>query len=148
MITYQRETWVQYRRDVEALWRDHYDEICADKRMPMSPWEDMYRSIESAGNLVCLTARSDGQLVGYLVGYFCPHPHYSTVKTFTEDAHFLHRDHRKGWAGVRLYREAEKLAKTGGAELMIIHTKANRPTGKILQRLGFSEADIVYRKAI
>ena len=145
MITYQIETWVQYRADCDALWREHYDEIAGDKgRMPMRPDDKRFEGLEAGGQLQIMVARDAGQMVGYMLFVVSPHPHYADVLCGFEDAYYLSAPHRKGWAGVRLIRESLRSLKERGVKRVFIHTKKAKDMGRVLQFLGLSHSDEIY----
>lgn len=144
MITYQIEEWRTYRSDCDDLWRAHYNEIAGDKSMPMGPDEALYRDLEARGKLQIVVARTAGVMVGYMIFVVQPHPHYCEVLCGFEDAYFLHSDHRRGWAGVKLVSQSLRYLKLRGVEKWFIHTKKNKDMGRILSRLGGAHTDEIY----
>lgn len=145
MITYQVEPWAQYRAGCDGLWRQHYNEIAADKqRMPMRPDEPLYRHLESAGQLQIVVARDAGEMVGYMIFVVRPHPHYADVLCGFEDAYFVGTGHRRGWTGVKLIRESIRHLKARGAKRVFIHTKKAKDMGRLLTFLGLSHSDEIY----
>jgi hypothetical protein len=148
MITYQLENWSDYRREVDSLWREHYDELAMNKRKPMRPHDDFYVSVEKAGMLQLLTIRADGKLVGYCIMIVKPHPHYADILVGFEDTYYLSVPYRKGMTGVRLITESEKYCKARGCKEIVFMEIASKETGSIFQRLKYKKSHVVWTKWI
>lgn len=149
MITYQREEWKSCLSEMERLWPLHWQEVAADKDViPLEPNYQMYDMIDQTGQLHVVTARCDGNLIGYHVSIVRPHLHYkSSLSSFT-DMYFVHPDHRKGMVGVKLFKEAEKSLKQRGVQKMFTGTKLSLDMGRIFERLGWRETERLYTKVI
>lgn len=148
MITYQQEGWSSYYTDCQALWHEHYAELATNKdSMQMSPDIETYKALEQQGNLLILTARENGTLIGYQIAVVRRHLHYSTLCGF-EDAYFLTKAKRQGMIGVRLITESLKLMKQRGVQKVFFMTKNVLNKGLIFERLGFTRSDITYSKWI
>lgn len=149
MLTFQAEPWDIYFRDCQALWREHYEELCLrQERMKMKPDVAAYERLEAAGQLHILVAREAGEMVGYILSVVRPHLHYADVLCGFEDAYFLRKTHRRGMAGARLLREWEKAMKARGCQLAFAMTKPWLDMGLLFERLGFAKSDHVYAKWI
>jgi GNAT superfamily N-acetyltransferase len=148
LITFHVERWSQYYPDCLDLWAEHYDEIAADKvRQAMSPDVKFYEVCDNAGVLSILTARHKGKMIGYFISVLRRHTHYDTYCAF-EDAYFMSREYRKGFAGVRLIKEAEKVLKRRGVQKIFVMTKGFKNLGAIFERLGYGLTDLTYAKWI
>lgn len=110
----------------------------------MRPDDARFETLDGAGQLQIVVARSAGQMIGYMLFVVCPHPHYADVLCAFEDAYFLSADYRKGWHGVRLIREALRLLKSRGVQRWFIHTKKAKNMGRVLEFLGGSHTDEIY----
>lgn len=147
-ITYQLESWTDYYRDCQALWIEHYDEIATNKdKMPMQPDIETFMEMERQGKLQILVARIAGCMIGYQVSIIARHLHYSVLCGY-EDSYFLTKKHRKGFAGIRLIKEAIRHMKNRGVKKIFFHTKAFADKGRLFDFLGFSKSDILYSKWI
>lgn len=145
MLSYQVETWAQYHADAAETWAAHYDEIAHDKdRMPMNPNVAMYQTLENAGMLQILCARDAGRLVGYMLFTVHAHGHYADVLCGFEDAFFLLKSHRKGFAGIKLIKESLRHLKQRGVKKVFIHTKKKLDVGRVLKHLGLTHSDEIY----
>lgn len=145
MITYQPETWAQYRAGCDELWVEHYAEIAGDKaRMPMRPDAARFEALEARGQLEIMVARDAGVMVGYMLFAVLPHSHYADILCGFEDAYFLTASHRKGWTGVKLIRAAIERLKARGVQRWFIHTKKSKDLGRVLRFLGGTHTDEIY----
>lgn len=151
-ITFQIERWADYARDAAPLWREHYDEIAADKdRMKMAPDAARFEALDAGGQLLITTARRDGRMIGYVVMILAVHMHYAETPCVFEDAYFLSPSERRGeglnfraHVGVRLIEAAIENAKAAGAKKLFFHTKEIRSVAVILKRLGMKKCDELY----
>ena len=146
MITYQLESWADYRRDVGSLWQEHYDELAMNKRKPMRPDEDFYLGMERVGMIQLLTVRADGKLVGYCIMAIKPHPHYADILCGFEDTYYLSAPYRKGMTGVRLITESEKYCKKRGCKAVVFMEIASKQTASIFERLKYKKSHITWTK--
>jgi len=142
-ISYQQEFLNQVRSDAEPLIKLHWDEIALNQdKIKLNPdWEDDNR-------LKIFTARKSKQLVGYFVVLLGTNIHYKDHVFASNDIIYLHKDYRKGFAGVRLIKFAEKCLKDDGVSVLLINTKIHRPFDKLLERLKFKPIERVYSKFI
>jgi RimJ/RimL family protein N-acetyltransferase len=141
--TYQVETWAEYTRDCQALWRELHANH-APHEMQMNPNGPAYERLERDGGLRILTVRDDGQMIGYIVFAIYPHPHHSDVLCGFADSFYLAKNHRKGFTGARLIREGICLMKSLGAKRVFFNTDAENASGRLLERLGFGVCGVTY----
>jgi len=146
-LIYRLETWAEYYRDCQELWKEHYEEIAVDKdRMPMMADVEYYEACDRVGYLQIMTARDDGKMAGYVITLVKGHPHYASVLCGFEDMYFLSKPYRGGWTGVRLITEALKRLKARGVRKVFFHTKAFKNLGPLFERLGFKKTDEIYAR--
>jgi GNAT superfamily N-acetyltransferase len=137
-LRFAKEKALDIVPEIERLMIEHWRDIKADKAGagPPDPDWDRYRVAEEAGLLHCFTARShDGELVGYLGYYVVPAIHYRRVLQAEDAAFFIRKDHRKGMAGVKLFRFAEAELKRLGAQRVFAHVKPELDIGPVFERL-------------
>ena len=103
---------------------------------------------EAAGELMVITLRDKGRLVGYFVGIVAPGLHYSTCLTLTMDIFWTHPDIRGGFAGVKLFRAVEKEAKRRGVQRMFYGSKLHKDCGSLFRYLGLEPIETYYSKWI
>lgn len=148
-LNYQQEFLATCRAEAEPLLFAHWQEIALNKNIiPLAPDWDAYEALEAAGVLRIFTARESGRLVGYFACFVRRHLHYRETLFAVNDVLFLTREHRKGWAGPRLIRFAEKCLKADGVTVLAINTKRHRPFDLLLKRMNYTTAETVYQKVL
>lgn len=121
----------------------HWNEIAKNKELlKLNPDDEMCGRISD--NIVLVTARAGGRLVGYFMWLMVNHPHYKHVRVAEEDLHFLLPEFRRGLTGYNLIKAACKAAFDSGADLLIAREKIGHEHTKLMGRLGFAPTDIVY----
>ncbi len=86
MITAQLESWVPLLPELQPLLPGHWEELALNKdKVPLDPQWDEYLRRDKLNQLITVTLRLDGKLVGYFLGFLCPGLHYKTCLTYTMD---------------------------------------------------------------
>jgi GNAT superfamily N-acetyltransferase len=133
--------------EARPLLRRHWEEIAKNKELlKLNPDMEMYDRIGE--NLLLITARNDGALVGYFVWFLIKHPHYRHVSVAEEDLHFLLPEYRRGLTGYKLMKAACTAAFDCGANLLVSREKIGHEHPAIMKRLGFVPTDIVYTRGV
>jgi GNAT superfamily N-acetyltransferase len=121
----------------------HWEEIAKNKALlTINPDESLYQK----ANMLLVTARLEGRLVGYFLWFMIRHPHYKHVSVAEEDLHFLLPEHRRGMTGYLLMKAACQAAFDRGAQLLVSREKIGHEHPGIMKRLGFVPTDIVYTR--
>lgn len=150
MISYQKELWKDFSREAPPLWLEHHREVATDKaHLLPSPDHPRYRALEGMGQLLILTARDKGKMIGYIVLAVCRHPHYDLTIAY-EDMNFLSRSHRKGLRSpwFTLEKFAEREAKAMGAQQLLMHSKGANRLGHVLAKLYFWKSDELWTRVL
>lgn len=155
-LSFLVEPWNQALPEMEPLWAEHYREVARDQaHIPLAPDYATYAELDQRGALHVVTARAEGRLAGYLVAVVRPHLHYRTTLHAFFDLYYLSPTHRRGHAGVQLFRAAEQSLKTRGVRKMMTGTKVHTAPGgraldvsAIFQRLGWIETERQFGKWI
>lgn len=149
MITYAVEPWSKAWPEMEPLWNAHWEEVATNKdKIKLAVDFDMYRDFETTGRLHLVVARENGKVVGYHLSVVRTHPHYKTSLTAYTDVYFLSKECRKGFAGVRLFREVERTLKARGVEKMFTGTKKSLDMTRVFEYLGWTETERTFTKYI
>jgi len=149
MITAQLESFERLIPEIEDLTPLHWEELALNKDVvPLSPQYDVYIARERAGELVTMTLREAGKLIGYFIGFVAPGLHYSTCLTCHMDILFVHPEHRNGRAGTVLFKELEKELRRRGVQRWFVGTKCHHDISKFFERLGFERVEYVYSKML
>tara|TARA_R110000737_G_scaffold4011_2_gene13235 strand:- start:6427 stop:6885 length:459 start_codon:yes stop_codon:yes gene_type:complete len=146
-LNLQQEFLPDVKDDCKYLIELHWEEIALNQdRVKLNPDWEAYEDLEAQGKLKVFTARENGILVGYFVVILGNNIHYKDHVFASNDIIYLHQDYRKGFAGIRLIKFAEKCLKEDGVSVLLINTKIHRPFDKVLERLKFKPIERVYSK--
>jgi len=144
-MNYQQEFLSQVENDILVLIDLHYKEIALNKnKVKLNPDWDVYRDLEDQGKLKIFTARDDTTLAGYFVVVVGTNMHYKDHTFACNDIIYLHKDYRKGFAGIKLIKFAKKCLTDDGVSILTINTKVHQPFDRLLERLGFNLIERVY----
>ena len=138
-MRYQQEFLDQVKDDILSLLDLHYKEIALNQdKIKLNPDWDVYSELEQQGKLKIFTARDNDTLVGYFVVVVGVNMHYKDHTFACNDIIYLHKDYRKGFAGIKLIKFAKKCLTEDGVSVLAINTKVHQPFDKVLERLGFN----------
>ena len=144
-MNYQQEFLDQVENDILVLIDLHYKEIALNQsKVKLNPDWDVYRALENEGKLRIFTARDNDTLVGYFVVVVGVNMHYKDHTFACNDIIYLHKDYRKGFAGIKLIKFAKKCLTEDGVSVLTINTKVHQPFDRVLERLGFNLIERVY----
>ena len=90
MITAQIEPWPAFIHEAQPLLPLHWAELALNKdKVPLDPQYDIYTARDLAGQVLVVTLRQDGELVGYFIVFIAPGLNYKTCLTLTMDINGL-----------------------------------------------------------
>lgn len=151
MISYQLEPYDVCKDEIDALLPLHWEEVALDHdTVPLDKDHAAYQEAADAGVLHIVTMRTDGKLTGYIAGFVRGHLHYKSTLHALTDVFFIHPDHRKGWNGVKLFREYERTLKARGVVKLFLATKLHGDLNisTLLERLGYRLTEKLYSKLL
>lgn len=149
MLTIQVESFTERLEELKPLFPLHYEELALNKdKVPLSPQYDIYIKRESLGELVFLSMRDSGEIVGYFIGFVARGLHYSTCLTCTMDIFYVRPDKRNGSAGIRLFRAVEAELKRRGVHRWFVGSKVHADASALFERLAFQKVEVYYSKWI
>lgn len=149
MITAQLEPFGAFMAEVQPLLPLHWEELALNKdKVPLDPMYDVYSKRDEMGQVMVITLREKGRLVGYFIGFIAPGLHYKTCLTLTMDIFWTHPDIRGGLAGVRLFREVEKQAKRRGVHRIFYGSKLHKDSSRLFEFLRMEPVEMYYSKWI
>ncbi len=147
MITFEIESFTDNLPELKTILPLHYEELALDKdKVPLSPQYDIYEARESLGELIFVTARDNGELIGYFIGFINPGLHYSTCLTCIMDIFYIHPDHRGSNFGFKLFDFVEKELKRRGVDRWFVGSKCHLDASWLFERLGFERVEVTYSK--
>lgn len=145
MLTAQPEAFAPFLEEVKPLLPRHYDELALNQdKVPLAPQFDEYLRRDARGEVLTITLRAEGELVGYFVGFVAPGLHYQTCLTLTLDIFWLAPEHRGQMGGVKLFKAVEREAKRRGVQRMFVGSKCHRDASKLFEALGYERCEIYY----
>jgi hypothetical protein len=148
MITCHIESFEERLTELKALLPGHYKELALNQdKVPLSPQFNVYIERERRGELLFVTMREEGELVGYFIGFIAPGLHYSTCLTCTMDIFYIRPDKRgAALPGVRLFKFVEKELIRRGVDRWFVGSKCRADASKLFEFLEFEKVEIYYSK--
>lgn len=141
MVTYQVEKLADMLDELKPLLEDHYDEISM-KYSPLNPDYDKYIMVEEMGMLRVVTARKDGQLVGYFITFVHYNMHYRDMIYGVNDIVYIQPEYRGSSVGYRLFKYAiDDLIENMVVSVIVIHMKIKYEFRHLLTGLGFVQTE-------
>ena len=112
--------WVE---EAHPLFLDHYKEIDTYQDIPLDPDYEKYIMLEEAGKLLTLTARYNGELIGYVIYMIDNALHYEDSLQAHQYTLFVKKDKRKSLLGCGfiLLKQSEKILKDMGVQIVYQH---------------------------
>lgn len=134
--------------ELKVLLPEHYKELALNQdKVPLSPRYDLYAKHEENGQLLFVTMREAGDLIGYFIGFIASGMHYSTCLTCTMDIFWVRHDKRGvGLPGVRLFRFVEKELRRRGVDRWFAGSKLHADAGALFRFLKFEPVETYYTK--
>lgn len=155
-LTYQIERFTELRGEGDELFAKHWGEASADKSMLLNINWPIYEALENSELLLTVTARREGDLVGYVVYVVSSHLHYAQHIVAEQDVIFLDPSCRAGWIGPRMIKAAELILASKGVDRVTarvkLHVRGRRGRVGDLQpvyrRLGYRAVETVMTKRL
>lgn len=149
MITAQVEELTPQLDEMKVMFPAHWEELALNKdKVPLDPQYDIYLARDAAGQVLFVTLRQDGEMVGYFVGFVAPGLHYKTCLTLTMDIFWTRHDIRGGTAGLRLFRAVEKEAKRRGVDRLFYGSKLMKDASRLFAAMRCEPVETYYTKWI
>lgn len=147
MLTAQIEPWPEFIREAQPLLPLHWQELALNKdAVPLDPQYDVYNARDAQGQVMVVTLRQAGVLVGYFIGFVAPGLHYRTCLTLTMDIFWTHPDVRGGVAGLRLFRAVEKEARRRGVKRIFHGSKLHKDSSRLFAAMGYEPVEVYHSK--
>jgi len=147
MITVHVESFREQLTELQQLLPSHYAELALDQaHVPLAPQYDVYIERERRGELLFVTLREGGALIGYFIGFVAPGLHYSTCLTCTMDIFYVRKDRRSGTAGLRLFRFVEQELRRRGVQRWFMGSKVHADASALFKRIGARPVEVYYSK--
>lgn len=147
MITCHIESFTERLDELKPLLPLHWEELALNKdKVPLDPQYDLYLYREELGQLLFVTLREAGELVGYFIGFIAPGLHYQTCLTCHMDIFYVRKDKRGGRAGIKLFKFVEQELRRRKVDRWFVGSKVHMDASWLFQYLGFEQVEITYSK--
>lgn len=145
MLTAHVENLTERLEELKPLFPLHWEELALNKdKVPLDPQYHVYLDRDARGEVIFVTLRDAGELVGYFVGFVAPGLHYQTCLTCHMDILYLRKDRRGGRGGVILLKAVQAELKRRGVQRWFVGTKAHMDIGRLFQAMGFTHVETTY----
>lgn len=148
MITYQEEDLNDFLEEAKQILAVYYKDLVPEHELPFDPHYEQYLAAQDQGNLVCVTCRSDGSLVGFVLFFLTPYLYSRRHRIAIEDWYYLSEPYRRGMTGIRLLKEAEKVLKFYGTTIINVVCKAHQDRTTLYERLGYRYTEKHFSKLV
>ena len=146
-LSIQVESFKDTLEELKPILIPHYKELALDQdKVPLDPNYEIYFKREELGELLFVTCRLDGELVGYFIGFIAPGLHYRTCLTCTMDIFYVKKECRGHSIGARLFGYVERELKSRGVDRWYVGSKAHQDASWLFEKLGFTRVEIYYSK--
>jgi len=146
MITYQTEHLHDILDEFMPLLARNIGEVDVAECPAANINWDMYLGFDAQGVLHITTARVDGELAGYALFFVLPDPHNAGRLMAEADVYYMAPEHRKGFAAIRLMREAEKELKQRGCRHVVIRVNMEHDCSAVARYLKYRPIETVWCK--
>jgi len=149
MITYQVDSFNSIKDECFELAKDHYEEIASDKEIvKLNPWYFGFEELERVGAMKIITAKDNSKLIGYAFFIVQRSLHYYDFIVAMADLYYVTPEYRKSGVGTELLNKSEEILKELGVHQIYMRTKVYANFGPLLEKIGYEEVEIAYKKNI
>lgn len=146
MPQFNIEKLEQFRPDLEKLLGEYEEELPLPFKL--KPDWKQYEALENADILSIITARDNGELLGYFVLIHTPNLNSEGENTSFGATLFLRKEYRKGLLGIRLIKKGEEVANNRGDSCIMISSQAIRPIDKLLELRQYKPTETIFAKRV
>ena len=148
MITAHVESITDCYEEIKRLLPLHWEELALNKdKVPLDPQYEIYLDRDARGEVLFVTLRELGKMVGYFIGFVAPGLHYRTCLTLTMDIFYVHPE-KRGRCGIALFRAVEAEAKRRGVKRWFAGSKCHADASWLFEHLEFERVEVYYSKWI
>ncbi|HEY2538226.1 MAG TPA: GNAT family N-acetyltransferase [Stellaceae bacterium] len=148
-ISFQAEAFFDVIEEAKPLLQRHWEEIALDKAsVPLDPDWDRYREFDKKNGLSVVTARVNGELVGYCCMILSMGLHYKTTPEAIMDIFWLAPEVRGRMGGVRLFRAVEKELQRLGIRRVNVGSKLHKDVSRLFLALGYQPIEMWFSKLL
>lgn len=142
MLSAQVESLTEHLEEIKPLLPYHWKELAIFQDvMPLDPNYDLYLVRDGRGEVMFVTLREDGELVGYWISFVAPGLHYQSTLTCTMDILWVKPDKRGGDGGFMLADCVKAEAKRRGVKCWYAGSKNHKEIAWFLERIGMEKIE-------
>lgn len=147
MLTAQVESFIEGLDELRPLLDIHYRKLALNQdEVSLNPQYEVYFDKEIKGELLYITLRTAGRLVGYWIAFIAPGLHYRTCLTAHMDIWNILPECEGGMAPLILMRAVEREYIRRGVNRSFIGEKLHRPSGRLVRAFGYEPVETHYSK--
>lgn len=149
MLSAQVERYTDALAELLPHYGLHWREVALDQDKPeaaLNPMFGVYAQRDDAGELVLVTLRDAGRLVGYFMCMVAPGLHYASCLTAQMDIIFVNPSVRGRHGGMRLIRCMQRELKRRGVKRWFAGEKIGKSSGlgRLYEIAGFRPVETHY----
>lgn len=149
MITAQVESLTDCLEEIKPLLPIHWRKLALNQEeVPLDPQFEIYLQRDARGEVMFVSLRDAGRMVGYWVAFIAPGLHYKTCLTHTMDIWNMLPEYETGHSALVLFRAVEKEIKRRGVNRSFIGEKLHKPSGRLFKAFGYEPVETYYSKWI
>lgn len=149
MITYQEELLTEaLLKESEPLARQYYQDLVPEHDLPYDLNVGQYLGAQDHGNVVFVSCRDDGKIVGGILFFVMPYLYSRRKMIAIEEWFYLDEQYRKGFAGIKLLKTAERVLKLRGVDIINVICKAHQDKTALYERLGYRYTEKHFSKLV
>lgn len=137
------ESWDSFWKDGQELAKANWE--MTGEGTVFEPDTDSYRSMYLDGNMVILTVREDGKMLGYLLMILRSSLQSKSIRIAGEEGLYLDPVARRGTIGIQMIKMMNQVLKSLGVEHVYYSSRPIREITPIFQRLGFTKVLTRYK---
>jgi GNAT superfamily N-acetyltransferase len=148
MIVAQVESFTDGIEELKPILPLHHAELAIDPiEIPLDPKWDLYRARDAAGQILYVTLRKGGRLIGYFIGFLVDSLH-NPIRLCAQDIFYTLPDERRRGAGSILFNAVEAELKRRGSFRWIVAEKVHMDGGDFFEKHGFTHIERSYWKMV
>lgn len=154
MISIKVESFTKCFEEIQPLTVEHWRELALEQdKVPLDPRWDIYLERDHVGDILFVTVREKGKLLGYFVGFVGPGLHYKSCKTLQMDVFWIHPDLRDSDSlssieaeviAEDLFSAVQQEAKRRGVKRIFVGSKMHKDASALFERIGYTEVERYY----
>jgi hypothetical protein len=149
MITAQVESFAARLDELKPILPVHHKELAIrPDEIELDPQYDVYVAREQRGELMFVTVRKLGELVGYFIGFRVMGLHNRRNQFLLQDIFYIVPEQRLGGAGDLLFDLVEREYRRLGGGEWVVACKDHLDCGPFFRKHGFELVEHSYRRAV